>query len=180
MASYTFTLRVVFASHHPWVCSFLLTANSLLPEWQSGMLIPVNYSQIMCFLLVRAPKIPHHLLGVNPIYQLINSILVKIINLKSHWDYPFIFSYSRKHAYLFWCQIHTSLLGIVVPMDTHFFIVVEWVGWDGDFSWSYLAFFSELTAELFHCHCNFLGQQSKHQNIKLNEIRIFFCQPAFC
>lgn len=145
------------------------------------MLIPVNYSQIMCFPLSPCSKIPDHLLGVHPIYQLINSILVKIINLKSQWHYLFFFfSYSRKHAYLFWCQIHTSLLGIVVPTDTQFFIVVEWVEWDGDFSWSYLAFSSELTAELFHCHCNFLGQQSKHQNIKLNEIRIFFCQPAFC
>ena len=41
------------------------------------------------------------------------------------------------------------------------FIVVEWVEWDGDFSWSYLAFFSELLSHIFQ-----MGQWGSCRNME--------------
>lgn len=131
MAFHTFTFRVVFLSHpslgqvSPWCFSTRMTP--------SGLLIPVSYLQLLSFPLGPCTKSISHLLRCLWHIQtdIFHSVLGKLMNFNSQQHYSFFFFYYRKHSYFFWGQMHPSMLGSVVPMDTDVCLAVaEWVQWD--------------------------------------------------
>lgn len=113
-----------------WVSSCEQQQFSTRMMW-SGLLIPVSYPQLMSFPLSPCTKgisFPSLIsLGVYPTCKLINmfcSILVKLWSLIPRSIILLCVSYS------FWHQMHTSVLGLVFPMDVDFCIVAEWMEWD--------------------------------------------------
>lgn len=114
------------------VLGVLLTADTFHQN-DTGLLIPGNYLQFMSFPLGPCTESISQLLRCLCYLQIDNfySVLVKILNFNSQQHYSFFFFYSRIYSYSFWCERYTSMLGIVVPMDTDVCtIVAEWVEWD--------------------------------------------------